>query len=120
MTYLNAILDNPSDNTKFQTYMSTAIFNLKEAIWVNELLFDKKLKPVFETLFGYNGTLIEPLVESDCLIAILEIINRVFAKHNIFEPLLFCLRDGENVAAGLRTHAGRILSEHGGISPPEQ
>lgn len=118
VTYLNAILDNPSDNTKFQTNMSTAIFNLKKAIWVNYLLFDKKLKPVFETLFGFNGILIEPLVESDCLIAILEIINRVFKTHNIFEQLLFSLYNGENVAAVLRTHAGGILSEHGKKSIP--
>ncbi len=113
VTYLNAILDNRSDNTKFQTNISTAIFNLKKAIWVNNLLFDREFKRVFETLFGFNGTLVEPLVESDCLIAILEIINRVFKTHNIFEPLLFSLYNGENVAAVLRTHAGGILSEHG-------
>lgn len=118
VTYLNAILGNRSDNDIFQINMSTSVFNLKKAIWVNNWLFDRKLKPVFETLFGFNGTSVEPLVESDCLIAILEIINRVFANHNIFEPLLFCLYNGENVAPVLRTHAGGILSEHGKKATP--
>jgi hypothetical protein len=113
IVYINAILDNRSDNARFQADISTAIFNLKEAIRVNNLLFDKKMKSVFETLFGIDGTSIKPLVEGDCLNAILEIINRVFDKHNIFEPLLFCLYNGENITAVLRTHAGGILSEHG-------
>ena len=71
------------------------------------------MKSIFETLFGFDGNQIKPVIEIDCQIAILDIINRVFTRNNIFEQLLFCLYNNDENAAVLKSHAGRILTEHG-------
>lgn len=113
IVYLNAILDNKDDNVRFQTDVSTAIMNLKDAIHVNNLLFDKRMKTIFDQLFGFDGSIIKPLIEIDCQIAILDIINRMFERNNIFEEFLFCLYTNDQTPAVLSSHAGKILLEHG-------